>query len=86
MIAPCPTPELHGTVFRYCPNCNWTEPPPHPDLAAMAAYEAFAASTFDRLGPMPRWDQIPEDARADWRAVADAVVMIRSLLRQDGAK
>jgi len=29
----CPTPELHGNPFRYCPNCDWiepanTEPPP----------------------------------------------------------
>lgn len=22
----CPTPDLHGNPFRYCPNCAWTEP------------------------------------------------------------
>lgn len=23
----CPTPDLHGNPFRYCPNCTWTEAP-----------------------------------------------------------
>jgi hypothetical protein len=21
----CPSPELHGNPFRYCPSCTWTE-------------------------------------------------------------
>jgi hypothetical protein len=79
--AHCPTPDVHGNPFRYCPNCDWTEPvlPRDPDLAAMAAYEAFCAGVADRLGGMPRWDQIGPQDRADWRAVADAVVMITEM-------
>ncbi|MCV7174775.1 hypothetical protein [Mycolicibacterium sphagni] len=23
----CPAPEGHGNPFRYCPHCNWIEPP-----------------------------------------------------------
>jgi hypothetical protein len=22
----CPSPEVHGNPFRYCPNCTWIEP------------------------------------------------------------
>lgn len=48
----------------------------HPlELAAMAAYGAFRLSAADRLGEMPPWEAIPPAARADWRAVADAVQM-----------
>jgi Family of unknown function (DUF6085) len=46
------------------------------EIAAIAAYEAFAQSTADRMGEMPPWQAIPPDARADWRAVADAVRMV----------
>lgn len=29
----CPSPDLHGNPFRYCPHCNWAEkvPAPVPD-------------------------------------------------------
>lgn len=48
----------------------------HPlDLAAIAAYGAFAMSSEDRLGEMPPWSSLPPEARADWRAVADAAQM-----------
>ena len=46
------------------------------ELLAIAAYEAFRLSSADRLGEMPAWDRIPPEARADWRAVADAVRML----------
>ena len=46
------------------------------ELAAIAAYGAFAQSSADRLGEMPPWAAIPPGARADWRAVADAVQMV----------
>jgi hypothetical protein len=84
--AHCPTPDVHGNPFRYCPNCDWTEPRPDAivaaadhDIFAVAAYEAFRISAGDRLGGLPPWPQIPPDARADWRAVADAVVMITEM-------
>lgn len=49
----------------------------HPlDFAAMAAYGAFAISATSRLGQMPDWQHVPPEARADWRAVADAVRMV----------
>jgi len=46
------------------------------ETAALAAYGAFSLSAADRLGEMPPWEAIPPEARADWRAVADAVQMI----------
>jgi hypothetical protein len=46
------------------------------ELAAMAAYGAFAQGAADRLGEMPSWEALPPEARADWRAVADAVQMV----------
>ena len=49
------------------------------ELAAMAAYAAFALSSAGRLGEMPPWEAIPAEAQADWRAVADAVLMVREL-------
>ncbi len=45
------------------------------EVLAVSAYEAFRAGAGGRLG-MPPWDLIPSDARADWRAVADAVHMM----------
>jgi hypothetical protein len=49
------------------------------ETAARAAYGAFSLSAAGRLGEMPPWEAIPPSARADWRAVADAVLMISSL-------
>ena len=49
------------------------------EIAARAAYGAFQLSAADRLGEMPPWENIPPDARADWRAVADAVLMVAGL-------
>jgi len=46
------------------------------ELAAIGAYQAFAQSSADRLGEMPPWGALPPEARADWRAVADAVQMV----------
>lgn len=46
------------------------------ELAAIAAYQAFAQSSADRLGEIPPWQAIPPEERADWRAVADAVQMV----------
>lgn len=46
------------------------------ETAAIAAYEAFRITATDRLGEIPPWHAIPPEARADWRAVADAVRMI----------
>lgn len=28
MSANCPSPDLHGNPFRYCPNCSWIEETP----------------------------------------------------------
>lgn len=42
------------------------------ELAAMVAYGAFAQGLTD---PVP-WASLPSEARADWRAVADAVAMV----------
>jgi hypothetical protein len=56
----------------------------HPlDAAAIAAYGAFALSSAGRPGEMPPWDALPPEARADWRAVADAVQMFAEM--RDGA-
>jgi hypothetical protein len=49
----------------------------------MVAYEAFAASVIDRLGQMPTWDRIPPEARADWRAAADAVLILADMKARD---
>jgi hypothetical protein len=55
-------------------------PPRRPDLAAMAAYEAWCISVADRQRAIPpRWDQIPQEDRAGWRAVADGVTLVASL-------
>lgn len=43
------------------------------ELAAVAAYEAFAQSS-DR--PYASWAALPADVRACWRATADAVQMM----------
>jgi hypothetical protein len=85
----CPNPEAHGSAFGGCPFCTWTGTPPAqavpirrrhpPDVPAAAAYGAFRMSAKDRLGEMPPWDALPPEARADWRAVADAVRMITEM-------
>jgi len=49
----------------------------------MAAYGAYTISVADRLD-MPPWEALPPEARADWRAVADGVLMFAGLLRQEG--
>ena len=49
------------------------------EIAAMAAYKAFSRSAEDRLGVMPPWEATPPEARADWRAVADAVLIMNDL-------
>lgn len=57
------------------------------EILARAAYGAFAVSSSDRLGEMPPWEAVPPEARADWRAVADAVQMMmtmRTSNHQDG--
>jgi hypothetical protein len=54
------------------------------EVAAMAAYAAFAFSSVDRLGEMPPWTALPPDARADWRAVADAVQSVIALRSRQG--
>ena len=55
------------------------------ELAAMAAYGAYAISTANRV-EMPPWEALPPDARADWRAVADAVLMVSSLRDPQGGE
>jgi hypothetical protein len=45
------------------------------ELAAMAAYGAFALSSADRGYDWPDWQHMPPESHADWRAVADAVRM-----------
>lgn len=54
------------------------------EIAAMAAYGAFVISSADRLGEMPPWEALPPEARADWRAVADAVLMVAALRDTQG--
>lgn len=52
------------------------------EILAQAAYGAFALSSSDRLGEMPPWEALPPEARADWRAVADAVQMVSTAKRK----
>ena len=55
------------------------------EIPAIAAYGAFRISSADRLGEMPPWEQLPPEARADWRAVADAVRMVSTETDTDRA-
>lgn len=43
---PCPTPDVHGNPFRYCPNCNWVEvpepkPEPLPTVGRIVHYTSY---------------------------------------------
>lgn len=74
----CPHPEHRCSCVPVRPGQPADKDNPRRlELAGRAAYEAFSA--VNRLGDMPRWDALAPEIRENWRAVADAVLMIAAL-------